>query len=77
MEVIQKHWIIILKITFECQSLKVSQSLEADLIRKLEENQKIQAATSKKLSQSPLTWAGVYLMYLSGLLVKLTLAYFS
>ena len=39
MEVIQKHWIIILKITFECQSLKVSQSLEPDLIRKLEEDQ--------------------------------------
>ena len=39
MEVIQKHWIIILKITFECQSLYVSQSLEPDLIRKLEEDQ--------------------------------------
>ena len=38
MEVIQKHWIIILKITFECQSLYVSQFLEADLIRKLEED---------------------------------------
>ena len=36
-----------------------------------------QAATSKKLSIMPDTWAGVCRTYLSGLLVKLTLAYFS